>query len=492
MWTDPFAALATVNTSANDERYTETRIKPTSKRNSPPVEPIRLHVFDLLMPPMNMQVPFVFKIAPGIHEECKESEGELVNPGCREQFESIATKLKASLAEALEVYPPVAGTIRTSADDALAMTIVCDGQGATFMTQVEDRKYVESEHWLDGLAGTSLFTADFSKPIFAVKLILFSCGTIVMITSMHHYAADLTSYMDFIDAWAQLSRGEDLATYSSLSWTRNFNNLSPPAAVPSTIPGIMILSPSSGPPPIPTEFRQGDGLRWFISDTNLAKLKADCMDLVKKKQVNSWLSSSDALTALMWGAMTRAQHAISNNIDPTRTVDSMNLAVNGRERIPGLGPLEAGGPSRYFGNLNLFLMVYTPRVDLLEASLGAMSRVALAIRKTLHDNTTPEAIAARVAFIEAQVEAKKQMLVELGDCMTTSWSKYDMTSFDFGLGLDVQSVGTTIGTKATYPTGMIHITRASGGLIVTTIMKKEADELLKMDSVLTRYAQAIL
>ncbi|KAE9398278.1 hypothetical protein BT96DRAFT_920938 [Gymnopus androsaceus JB14] len=478
----PFTTLAASANDAKTDTYMETRIEPTSKRNLPPVEPIRLHPLDYLMPQVNIQVAFVFKIAR-VHEKSEPVISEF-----REQFESIVTKLKSGLAEALEVYPPVAGTIRTSGDDALAMTIVCDGQGAIFITQIEDRKYVESEHWLDRLAGKNHNDGDISKPIFAVKLTLFSCGTIVMIAAMHHFAADLTSYMDFIGAWAQLSRGEDLPTaYSSLLWSRNLD-LSPPAVVPSTIPGITSLSPSPVPLPV---FRQGDGLSWFVSDANVAKLKADCMALVKKKQVNSWISSSDALTALTWGAMTRAQNYVLDIPGHTRTVGSLALSVNGRERIPGLGPSEAGGPSRYFGNLNLFLTVYTPRADLLEANMEATSRVALAIRQTLQDGTTPEVIAARVAFLEAQAEAKEQVFFESSDCMTSSWSKYDMTSFDFGLGPDVQSVGTTIGTKAAFPAGMIFITRGSGGLIVATTTEKEADELLKVDPVLTRYAEVV-
>ncbi|KAE9398273.1 hypothetical protein BT96DRAFT_920934 [Gymnopus androsaceus JB14] len=73
--------------------------------------------------------------------------------------------------------------------------------------------------------------------------------------------------------------------------------------------------------------------------------------------------------------------------------------VNGR-RSQGLGPSEAGRPSCCFGNSNLSPVVYAAQANLLQAGIGATSRVSSTFRKTLHDDAIPEAIAARVAFID--------------------------------------------------------------------------------------------
>lgn len=318
-----------------------------------------------------------------------------------------------------------------------------------------------------------------------------------MVTSMHHHVADLTSYMDFIRAWAQLSRGNEPAT--GYSWSRKLTSAAAPAAISPIMPGIMIIPPSPGPPPMPA-IRAGDGLRWFISEANLAKLKMDCLALIsmEKKQANSWISSADALTALVWGAMTRARNAIPNKVDHFTSkhakMESLGVAVDGRERM-GLGPSEVGGFSRYFGNLNLSPAVYAPRADLLEASIEATSRVALNIREALQNEITLEAIAARIAFIEAQAEATKphtrQRVVLEGDCRSTNWSKFDQTSFDFGLGPNVKAVGTTVGSRTIYPAGMFVIVRGGEGLVIATTVEKEADELLKADPVLTKYAEAL-
>ncbi|KAE9399214.1 hypothetical protein BT96DRAFT_994179 [Gymnopus androsaceus JB14] len=153
----------------------------------------------------------------------------------------------------------------------------------------------------------------------------------------------------------------------------------------------------------------------------------DCVALVRnEKQCNSWISSGDAFTALVWGAITRARHAIPNRVELYN--DSYNhagmelllLAANGREQM-GLGPSEPGEASRYFGNAVLALAVYAARTDLLEASVEATSRVAFTIRKTLQDGRTPEALAARVAFIEGQAEEVHSLerIVLEGNCMTT-------------------------------------------------------------------------
>ncbi|KAJ4472042.1 transferase [Lentinula aciculospora] len=458
-------------------------IKPSTTRCLPPVVgPIVLRALDLLMPPINLRMPMMFKIALAS------------SSAMREEFDKIVVKLKASLAEALELHPPVAGTIHTSPGDASVITIVCDGRGATFMTQVESRSYVESEHTLDGLSGTDLFGFDASKTIFGVKLTLFSCGTIAMITSMHHHAADLSSYMDFLDIWARLSRDDSKHLVLPESWSRDLN-LTTPVAIPSTMPGILILPPSLGPLPMPA-LRMFDGLRWFIRDESLAQLKVDC--LAYPISEDSWISSADAFTALVWGAMTRARHNI-----PTKTalfannhaeLESLGVAADGRERL-GLGPSSTGSPTRFFGNLNLSLAVYTSRADLLEATLEATSRVARAIRKTIQDETTLEAIASRVAFIEAQVERMRPHTIDRivleGDCRSTNWSKYDMTEFDFGLGPSVKSVETTLGTVSTYPAGMFLIVQGKGGLVVATTVEKEADVLLRVDPLLSRYAELL-
>ncbi|KAJ3797565.1 hypothetical protein GGU11DRAFT_745083 [Lentinula aff. detonsa] len=265
------------------------------------------------------------------------------------------------------------------------------------------------------------------------------------------------------------------------------------------MPGIAILPPSSGPPPMPA-LRMFDGLRWSISDASLAQLKTDCMALFSVKDpVRYWISSADAFTALVWGAMTRARHdiftksALSTN-EAHAESESLGVAVDGRKRL-GLDSPEAGSATRYFGNLNLSLAVYTPRINLLEATLEATSRIALAIRKTIQDETTLDAISSRVAFIEAQVEATRpdttRRIVLEGDCRSTNWAKHDPTKFDFGLGSEMKSIGTTLATKTIYPAGMFLITKGSGGLLVATTVEEEADVPLSMDPLLTRYAELL-
>ncbi|KAF5393847.1 hypothetical protein D9757_000416 [Collybiopsis confluens] len=465
---------------------TETLIKPTTKRSLPPVEPIRLHALDLIMPPIIVNLPLVFKIktpAPG-------SAG--TEHGLQGQTESFARGGFGALS-------PVAGTLHSSPDGHI---IVCDGQGATLMTEMRDKSYVEVDNSLIGLSGTGLFPKDDSQPPFAAKLTLFACGTIVMVTGMHHWVADLTSYVEFIRAWALLCRGEDLVVPGT--WSRNLNVTVSSSTTPSSVPGLMVLPPSSGPPPMPA-LRFGDGLRWSISEENLSKLKLDCMAVFNHDGIsNKWISSADAFTALVWGAMTRARHEISTKISLFTSSDteleSLGVAVDGRGYV-GLDPSapasssSSRGPSPFFGNLNLSLAVYHSREDLLEPTLRATSRVALGIRKTIADETTPEAISARMAFLKAEAEATKppiQTTVVLeGDCRSTNWSKYDLANINFGLGEDIERVGTGIGIKSIFPGGMFLIVKSGGRIIVATTVEEEADELLKNDPLLTKYCELL-
>lgn len=173
------SAMLNSKASNGNASRTETRVKPTSKRNLAPVEPIPLHGFDIIMPLVNVRIPFMFKMSEdAIPREGSASGGSgcsskgSLSSGLRERFESIVAKLKESLAEALELYPPVAGTICISPDDDSAVTIVCNAKGATFITEIEERKYEESEHLLDGLSGTTVIPVDTSNTLFAAKLTL--------------------------------------------------------------------------------------------------------------------------------------------------------------------------------------------------------------------------------------------------------------------------------------------------------------------------------
>jgi hypothetical protein len=94
-------------------------IKPTTKYNRPSsTQTISLHALDLISPPVHISNHRFF-------HHPKHFKGE-----------DVVNILKSSLAEALELYPPVAGTIRV--DERGEPFIALDGAGAPFQVEVRD------------------------------------------------------------------------------------------------------------------------------------------------------------------------------------------------------------------------------------------------------------------------------------------------------------------------------------------------------------------
>lgn len=97
-------------------------IKPTNKYNRPCSTPtVLLHVLDLIGAPVHISNHRFFHRP----EHLKEHD--------------VVDALKSSLAEALELYPPVAGTVR--ADEKGEPYIALDAEGALFQVEMRNSNF---------------------------------------------------------------------------------------------------------------------------------------------------------------------------------------------------------------------------------------------------------------------------------------------------------------------------------------------------------------
>ncbi|KAK7464712.1 hypothetical protein VKT23_005918 [Stygiomarasmius scandens] len=463
------------NGNAQDANQQTIIVKPSSKLNLSAPDPIPLNVMDMIMPPLYLRFVMMYKLS---------TDGE---------FDKIIERLTLSLADALELYPPVAGCLRPIEPGSSDLAIFCNNHGAEFMVQKEDKPYVEEENNLESLSSIPLFLPPdevASRGSFFVKVTKFSCGTVTIVPALHHYVADLASYMDFISAWTKLARGEPVNPDSlPKSWAHEPTSYfsTKPTTLPKSVPGIFVIPENAPPPPFPNV---RPTLRWYFSDTSLEQLKKDCAPLIALSGSGTklWVSTADAFTALVWAAQTRARYAIDPKL-VANSLQSLGVAADARERLKTLGL-----PWAYFGNFNLSLAVSVSKEDLLEPTLAATSRVALAIRAGILEHLTYDAMAARVAFLEAQAEALKprvgQRLMLEGDCRSTNWSRHDMTKMNFGAGLE--PAYTNVGTKGSFPAGTMFIWKAEGGVIVATPLdSKEADDILIADELMQKYGTLV-
>ncbi|KAF5362892.1 hypothetical protein D9758_007153 [Tetrapyrgos nigripes] len=466
-------------------------VKPSSKLNLPTPDPIPLNVMDLIMPPLFLRFVMMYKL---------RNEDPDTDAGGEKAFDKVVQLLISSLADALELYPPVAGRLRpVNPEKGSELAIFCDGTGAEVVVHRENRPFVEEEHDLQSLSFGPLFLPldeVAKKGSLMVKVTKFSCGTVTIVPQLHHYVTDLGSYMDFVSTWAKIANGESIdMTLFPKSWVHEpmkyFSSKQiDPSLVPTSVPGIVVRPEDAPPLPFP---KIRDTLRWYFSDTALEQLKVDCTSILNLNPSNNtssaaWISTADAFTALVWAAQTRARYAVDPNLVADKT-QTLGVAVDARERLKALGL-----PHHYFGNFNLSLAVSASRKDLLDASLEATTRVALAIRTGLLEHLTFDAMAYRMAFLEAQALALEgqvghRLMLE-GDNRSTNWSKYDLTKMLFGPRLE--PVYTNVGTKSSFPAGSMFIWKAKGGVIVASpVDSKEADDILLADKLMVKYGTVV-
>jgi len=325
----------------------------------------------------------------------------------------------------------------------------------------------------------------------------FTCGTVVVACSCHHFAADMQSYLDFLEVWATIVRNETAFDQSKLPKTFEhqpehfFDNVKPNAP-PTEIPrGFVVLpSPPQGPPPSP----KAAVTIWHFTADTAEQLKRACSP---SKESGEWISTGDVMSGILFGAITRAREAISyprNSLSGRSSAESgtesLTMTADGRERSPN----KCMTNGAYFGNFQVINAVTVPRTTLTSTSLENLATVALAIRTNLHQQVNPESIKAKLGFFNNPDFAKPPgRILMSADVSMSSWCKFNFTGPEFSFGetlLGGRPYKTTYGGGVLQPGAGVLIKDYDTGTI-TMILSVEAEcqEIIKGDVVLNKYAK---
>lgn len=312
---------------------------------------------------------------------------------------------------------------------------------------------------------------------------------------MHHQATDLRGFLNFLELWAQINRGEDIDfTTISTNWTRDpirfFAGVDADLANPPTPPGFMIVPPADAD--APSYITQPAAVtRWTISKASMERLKTDFLPSTS----DSWISSGDAISTLLWGVLTRARHsagigrtAIGRSSEESQT-ETLIAAADGRDRAPD-GNMMNG---QYFGNFNPLYATTVARSDLLSLESEAASRVALAIRNALKAQLVPSKLAEKIQFLENAQNRKPPARVGFAaDVIMTNWSRNDLQGpkMDFGEG---RPFVVTAGAGSSFPPAFILLTqdKVSGDSAVLLTVEADAVALMNGDRLLNQYATLV-
>ncbi|KAI8147293.1 hypothetical protein BJV82DRAFT_595003 [Fennellomyces sp. T-0311] len=308
---------------------------------------------------------------------------------------------------------------------------------------------------------------------------------------MNHQVTDLRGTLDFLELWATIARGEPI-NYSRIpkDWThtpsRFFAGLISDSTKPTAPPPFTVTAtPDTGP--AACFIAPSAVSTWKFSKNSLEQLKLD----FSPKDSESWISSGDALSALITGVITRARTAVNvPRLDGRSSLESqverVAMAADGRYRAPE----ETMANGQYFGNFNNLWSADISRADLLSPTSEAGSSVAVAIRNGLKDALSAESIANRIAFFEAPESNEPPSRIIWGaDVILTNWCRFDLQgpSFDLGWGRPFHA---TPGTGGALPPAYSLMTRVGDTGDISVLMTVEADagDALKADALLNKYA----
>eukprot|EP01133_Synstelium_polycarpum_P019347 gene19347-23165_t len=371
--------------------------------------------------------------------------------------------LKSSLAEALELYPPVAGRVQTNENGELCITMkdleTGDSVGTPFIVETSSTPFIADSQSLS--PRTDIFLSPQSSNL-SVKVTLFPCGI-----------------------WAKISRHEplDLATVPD-DWSHTPSRFFANLAIKdrnneSPSPFYVVEEP---PVQLPQFMMVPSDVSWWkIDSKSMAKLKHDLMSCMTGADEGQWISSGDAVVSLLSGSMTRARAngnvpRLGGRSSEESDSEHLAMAADARRRVPK----ENNSNVSYFGNFNSLWGSTVSRQDLLQPTLEASARVALTIRQDLNIHLSPQHIANKLSFLESL----PGRIGWTADLAITNRCCFHLTGpkFDFGWGRPIKATS----TDTFYPPGysIMANDKDSGDVFLMMAVELDGASSLRSDPLL--------
>lgn len=290
----------------------------------------------------------------------------------------------------------------------------------------------------------------------------FACGSVAIGTSTHHWIVDFAGYYDMMALLAKaMSQPHEDLPYRN--HTRDIVKL--------------VANVPSEPFPADEWYIENGGGVWdkrdfklapsnvtnrmvYISRDKLEQLKFDTVRSSQTLPVDerpskfSWISTNDAIAALLWSSVTAARRISDAEGGDSRIV----LTVDGRRYVPG-------GDS-YVGNVHTMHTTAVPLSVLNSQSVSGVLKVAHRLRDDL--NQLSDGKMAAIIRLQGE-DLRKRFMPNYKpffghDVLISNLTKYDWTGLTFGaLGSPVY---TTIVSTAPIQAGSLVIEGSDGTVFI--------------------------
>ncbi|KAG9700637.1 hypothetical protein KCU95_g605, partial [Aureobasidium melanogenum] len=358
--------------------------------------------------------------------------------------------------------------------------------------ELRKQKFPQSKLEPDVLCTRGVFPKpDEQQPTFIPQLNIVD-GGLILALNIHHSPFDAQGINEVLRVWSQNCRHQqdgDVPECSSLpveQFERSAHNAShrPTAQSgrPEHHPELIIASD-----PIvfgETAMKETHKSRVYrVSPKALAQLKNDCTEPGEKKD---WISTNDAVTALIWRSVIRAQVNLEHYPEDELSHHIVNVDLRLRSS-PALSKSYPGGPMNYARAGMKLKDAYQ------SSDLALLARL---IRGEV-DKRTPQYVDSLITLIDNIpgydhiVSASFPKLMK-NDCLTSTWYKLDILELDWGHALgQIERVrfpkgGLFNGLTMIYP----QVTAGEDkGMEIAIGLDKENFEKLELDPVWSKYAE---
>ena len=279
----------------------------------------------------------------------------------------IITTLRDALEKTIAALPIIAGTIGPTRHDyhqgfLAVQSPYCGIDDILSVNDISDRYDLDElrvMHFPTDAIPTDLITpprlGKSAQVMFAQANLL--RGGVLLVFAIHHCVMDETGLFNVIRVWSEYCRGGDGMDLVRRDWTdREPLNRSAGSGRFEDHPEYSLLPEGKPTPPYFSETLDVGTAIMFFSDESLDRLKNaaagvdvreganSIVNASKTAQDSAWISTNDAICALLWCSISSARIS-SNNALKVETPTMFNMAVDGRLRLSP--PI----PPNYIGNV---------------------------------------------------------------------------------------------------------------------------------------------
>lgn len=356
----------------------------------------------------------------------------------------ISEVLRDGLAGTLGDVPYLASRImaRAHPKGSVALSSPCDSLSDLFhvntYTDVDYDALQTGAFRPSVFDGRSWFSADVGpgntspSPVFRAVLTLVKGGCLLAV-SLHHQTADITAYGSLLKIWASHCKtGSSESIGFDPSWLDRTAIVRSSHDAPADTP-LLLHKEESLPSSQPSKPAKLETQYLRFSGEYLKRLKAEVNRQLPDG--TAWVSTSDVLTALLWGYIIHSEF-----LDDNITADGnlfMRIAVNSRSRY------EPPLPKEYLGSSFGVTLVTAKKADLVAIGSSTeqkvftpeIANVAAAVRQSINMIREP-AMNRIVSHLAAQDDVSSLKLCEqAADVSIVSWADEGVYELDWGAEL---------------------------------------------------------